>query len=265
MNEKTIRKLQRSFKQFKLLKKNINLTDQQLNNIVKNSKERFIEKEKNKIYIKYIKEKLITNELTLSKEFKESIFNNEFVIDEIVINKFDQPIEDDINLFDIDDDQLFSDTYTRFNWSYTCDKCKKDSINQFTPIDMIKGILLSFDYSICSDCYNKPDITYIKLNKNMINIVKSYLNPIYTLKVHESGNKYPYTSTLFDWVLFLSFNLDEESLFWLINCNKNSKYYNYVLLFECQNELEIVCHISQFSQLSFFIPHMKKHFKFLVS
>jgi len=266
MDQKTIYKLQKSFREFILTKKNVYPTDKKINDQVKNFRDDMINNQHNELYKKYIKEMLLINKLIIPKEFKESIFNNEFTINKKLKCKLDLTFfEDEIDIFNINDDELTKNTYTRFNWSYKCEQCTGKTSDTLTPIDNIQGFQRTFDYSICQQCYDQNNIVIdlgdknINLNKNMINIVKTYLTPIYTLKLHESGEEYPYTSTLFDWISFLVLDLEEDSINWLINCNPNSKYYGYIILYGHQGEFEIVNHISQFSQLTFFIPYIKQH------
>lgn len=261
MDQKTIYKLHKSFREFTLMKKNVYPTDKEINDQVKKFKDEMINNQHNELYKKYIKEMLLINELIISKEFRESIFNNKFTINKKLKCKLDLTFaEDDINMFDINDDELLKNTYTRFNWSYNCEQCRSKTSDTLTPIDNIQGFQRTFDYSICQQCYDQNNnIVDLNLNKNMINIIKTYLNPIYTLKLHGSGEEYPYTSTLFDWISFLVLDLEEDSINWLINSNPNSKYYGYIILYGHQGEFEIVNHISQFSQLNFFIPYIEQH------
>jgi hypothetical protein len=277
--------IESKFSNFCLFKKQT--FPKQLNNLIQNSKQRLLyDHRKNEQEHKYIKDMLILNELILPDEFLDSILNNEFYFGNVESQPFKFHLtnpemgnynlitnrlylffnSNEMNIYELDEDILFDLTFKledyndfMYNKSY-CSNCSfRNKKCMYVAIDIIQGLPNTFDYSLCDLCYeNTEEFDILKLPKDVSNIVKKYVKSIYKFSKYDSDKQHTYTSTLFDWVCFCYLNREENSLYWLINCNKKSKFYGYILMYGHQSEFEIINHVRDFIKLDFYIPYFKK-------
>lgn len=289
--------LSKAFPNFNLFRRNTYPDDKIMNKLISNSKKLLLNAHRNnKNEHKYIKEMLVLNELTLPQEFRNSIFNNEFYHGNTELNEpFKFQIKDkylgnynfitnrlylyfnadEMAIFNyIDDNQMFESTLIfNTNYGFYCCNCNiqfnyKQHINNdmYIAVDCIQGLYRNFDYRLCYTCYeNIYNLNIIKetnLTRDISNIIKKYIkNTVYKLENFKTTYKFPYTSTLFDWICFMYLNREEDSIYWLINCNKKSKFYGYILMYGHQYEFEIVCHIKKFCEPEFYIEYCKNILK----
>jgi hypothetical protein len=137
----------------------------------------------------------------------------------------------------------------------TCKKCR--GISNYHVGDLVIGFNDHYSYdSLCNKCFSVDDIkknlSSVLSSSDLVNDLLEFLKPVVAMIPHSSSDTgrceldFQYTSSVFEWVCFLIKNLDEDSLYWFVNCNPKSKFYGYILLYGHQGELEFLSHVSQF-------------------
>ena len=151
-----------------------------------------------------------------------------------------------------------------------CMDCKEPGV--YHQVDDFFGFGKTLDnmLHLCEHCheqrYSGTDLlaTLAELThtKNVNNLIQQYTIPVPTLRrvdpdVHNpyDHNEYRLISTthVFDWVAFMYYSAEEDSVWWLVNCNPDNKFYGHVLESGHQGELFLVGTIEEFSASDTFL------------
>jgi hypothetical protein len=269
MDEEFKNKIKKVFKNIDVFNKEYP-TDSELVELMTKSREEFINTLENDSHceeesIEWFKANIyVSPNLKLPEIFRTGIFKNHFVFghDKLqddndyyacAFNCKPDPEHWVMEIAETDFDVVAEAFQTRTidKKRHRCTNCKSRA--DWFCVDTFMGFDREFDNytDYCDACYN---LDLGVTNKNVNGIILDYLRPVFKLKKSKSSSVTTVaTSQLYDWLPFIYLALEEDSLYYAVNCNPDSKFYGYVLLYGHQGEFELVGHVDQFNDPDFFV------------
>lgn len=166
----------------------------------------------------------------------------------IFTSKFSEDIERFLE--ESDKDSFTFPTYRK----RICSTCKKKGkkLEFWITAERIPGMPV-IENIVCTSCKDKHSLLStlkvltqegdINLSVDILHMIRDYLKfPLhYQCLLSPEENDYECSildrhGTFLDWVEFLHLAQDEDTIFYLINCNLDSSFYGYILKFDCQGD-----------------------------